>query len=480
VATLGFKKPEKDLPMSFDDVAIKVSNLSKIYEIYNAPSDRLKQFICSKLPYLGRSNGRKYSRSFEALTNISFEIKKGETVGIIGQNGAGKSTLLQIMCGTLSPSSGAVEISGRVAALLELGSGFNPEFTGRENVYLNAAVLGLSKEQVGSRFDDIVAFADIDAFIDQPVKTYSSGMYVRLAFAVIAHVDADILIIDEALAVGDIFFQQKCMRYLRGHQAKGGTVVFVSHDTSAVINLCDRAVFLQKNKAPVVGKTDEICRMYIKNLYADRSTGHDNKHEIILNTPAATGIGSDKKRERMDVAIFEGAAQTENIIRLGPFRPDAESFGNAGGKITDAWFEDAQESRLGAVHGGDQVVLSLNAVALKALRYAAFGIMIKDRLGQYIFTEGTDLAYRSNPISMEAGQSVLVKFSFLMPVLIQGDYSINIAFADGVGDEHIQHHWINDAIGLHSLKSRLVHGICGLQNLSMSIEVSTLNISESE
>lgn len=466
--------------MSSNDVAIKIVDLSKIYEIYDAPSDRLKQFIFSKLPQFGNGEGRKYSRNFEALNNISFEIKKGETVGIIGQNGAGKSTLLQIMCGTLSPSSGAVEINGRVAALLELGSGFNSEFTGRENVYLNAAVLGLSKEQIASRFDNIVAFADIDAFIDQPVKTYSSGMYVRLAFAVIAHVDADILIIDEALAVGDVFFQQKCMRYLRGHQEAGGTVVFVSHDTSAVINLCDRAVLLQKNKLPVVGKTDEICRMYIKNLYADRDLDFENKSEIDQKSSLAVNAAIVRKRERTDAAIFEGAAQTQNIIRLGLFRQDADSFGNGGGRITDAWFEDGKQSRLTSVHGGDQVTFSVNAVAHKAMRYVAFGIMIKDRLGQYIFAEGTDLAYRSNPISVEAGHSILVKFSFLMPILIQGDYSINIAFADGIGDEHIQHHWINDAIGLHSMKSRLVHGICGLQNLMMSIEISTSDMSESE
>jgi lipopolysaccharide transport system ATP-binding protein len=476
----GSKRPEKDLQMSFDDVAIKVSNLSKIYEIYDAPSDRLKQFIFSKVPHWGNGKKRKYSRNFEALNNISFEIKKGETVGIIGQNGAGKSTLLQIMCGTLSPSSGSVEINGRVAALLELGSGFNSEFTGRENVYLNAAVLGLSKEQIASRFGNIVAFADIDAFIDQPVKTYSSGMYVRLAFAVIAHVDADILIIDEALAVGDVFFQQKCMRYLRGHQEAGGTVVFVSHDTSAVINLCDRAVLLQKNKVPIVGPTDEICRMYIRNLYADRDLGFESESEIDQKSSTDANPAIGKKIERTNVAIFEGAAQTENIIRLGSFRQDADSFGNGGGRITDAWFEDDKQTRLSSARGGDQVTFSVNAVAFKAMRYAVFGIMIKDRLGQYIFTEGTDLAYRSAPISVEAGQSILVKFSFLMPVFIQGDYSINIAFADGIGDEHIQHHWINDAIGLHSLKSRLVHGICGLQNLSMSIEISTSNMAESE
>ena len=184
-------------------------------------------------------------KDFYALRDISFDVSRGETVGIIGRNGSGKSTLLQIIAGTLSPSEGQVSVRGRVAALLELGAGFNPDYTGRENAYLNAQLLGLSKSQVDERFEDIAAFADIGEFIDQPVKVYSSGMYVRLAFAVVAHVDADVLIIDEALAVGDAFFTQKCMRFLRSFMSRG-TVLFVSHDTGSVRNLCNRAIWLEK------------------------------------------------------------------------------------------------------------------------------------------------------------------------------------------------------------------------------------------
>ncbi len=201
--------------MSSDQVAIQISKLSKCYEIYDAPRDRLKQFI---LPVLQRKTGRspkRYFREFWALRDVSFDVMKGETIGVIGRNGCGKSTLLQMICGTLSPTEGSIRTQGRIAALLELGSGFNPEFTGRENVYLNAAVLGLTRSEIEARFDAITAFAEIGEFIEQPVKTYSSGMMVRLAFAVIAHVDADILIVDEALAVGDAFFTQKCMRFLR-------------------------------------------------------------------------------------------------------------------------------------------------------------------------------------------------------------------------------------------------------------------------
>ncbi len=236
--------------MSSENYAIRVKNISKYYEIYRTPQDRLKQFLLPTIRSALRRTPKKYYKEYWALKNISFDIKKGETIGIVGRNGAGKSTLLQIICGTLHPSEGYIEINGRIAALLELGSGFNPEFSGRENIFLNASVLGLSRSEIESRYDDIVAFSEIADFIDQPVKTYSSGMYVRLAFSVIAHVNADILVIDEALAVGDVFFQQKCMRFLRAHQAAGGTVIFVSHDTSAVVNLCERGVLLSKSAPP--------------------------------------------------------------------------------------------------------------------------------------------------------------------------------------------------------------------------------------
>ncbi|MDZ4098100.1 MAG: ABC transporter ATP-binding protein, partial [Methylophilaceae bacterium] len=192
------------------NIAIKVENLSKCYQIYDNPRDRLKQFVAPRLQRLTWQTPKQYFREFWALKDVSFEVKKGETVGIIGRNGSGKSTLLQMICGTLNPTSGSIQTSGRSAALLELGSGFNPEFTGRENVYMNAAVLGLTQDEIDKRYDDIVAFADIGEFINQPVKTYSSGMVVRLAFAVQSQIDPDILIVDEALSVGDAKFQAKC------------------------------------------------------------------------------------------------------------------------------------------------------------------------------------------------------------------------------------------------------------------------------
>lgn len=250
------------------DIAIKVENLSKCYQIYDNPRDRLKQFIFPRVQRLVGFKPRPYFREFWALRDVSLEIKRGETVGLIGRNGSGKSTLLQMICGTLNPTSGQVEASGRVAALLELGSGFNPEFTGRENVYMNAAVLGLTQDETDARFDDIASFADIGHFLDQPVKTYSSGMVVRLAFAVQAMIDPDILVVDEALAVGDEKFQRKCFARLEELKGKGTSILFVSHSAASVIELCERVVLLEGGVRILDGKPQDVVRTYQKLIYA--------------------------------------------------------------------------------------------------------------------------------------------------------------------------------------------------------------------
>ena len=231
------------------EIAIKVDNLSKCYQIYDAPQDRLKQMLVGKL----LRNTKPYYREFWALKDVSFEVKKGQTVGIIGRNGSGKSTLLQMICGTLNPTSGSVQTHGRIAALLELGAGFNPEFSGRENVYLNAEMLGLTIPEIDARFDDILAFADIGQFITQPVKTYSSGMFVRLAFAIAIHVDPNVLIVDEALSVGDIGFQNKCLIKIRELRSKGTTLLFVTHDIGTLQLICNHVIWLENGSVQSIG-----------------------------------------------------------------------------------------------------------------------------------------------------------------------------------------------------------------------------------
>jgi lipopolysaccharide transport system ATP-binding protein len=261
--------------MSSDDIAIRVHQLGKRYQVYDTPRDRLKQFVLPRLHRLAGAAPKHYFSEFWALDDVSFEVKKGETVGIIGRNGSGKSTLLQMICGTLSPTNGHVELNGRVAALLELGAGFNPEFTGRENIFMNGTLLGLSTQEIEARYDDIVAFADVGMFIDQPVKMYSSGMFVRVAFAIAASMDPSILIVDEALAVGDLAFQAKCMVRLRELMDAGTTVLFVSHDMSSVRNICSKVLWLKQGHAVAFGDPKEVVGAYVSemNLDINRITG---------------------------------------------------------------------------------------------------------------------------------------------------------------------------------------------------------------
>lgn len=274
--TVGFTTHEVDVKTlsvpveSTDNVAIKVENLTKSYHIYDKPHDSLKQALYPGIQRIFGRPQKRYYREFKALNDVSFEVMKGETVGIIGPNGAGKSTLLQLICGTLSPTSGSLHVNGRITALLELGSGFNPQFSGRENVYISCAILGLSQEEINARYDQIIEFADIGDFIDQPVKTYSSGMTVRLAFATQTALDPQILIVDEALAVGDMSFQIKCYARMNQLKESGTTILFVSHSTGTIQSFCDRAIYLRRGKQLAIGPANEITKQYEQDCLAEK------------------------------------------------------------------------------------------------------------------------------------------------------------------------------------------------------------------
>ena len=263
------------------EIAIKVENLSKCYQIYGQPHDRLKQSIYPRLQRLVGKQPKQYHREFWALKDISFEIKKGETVGIIGRNGSGKSTLLQMICGTVSPTAGIVQSRGRVAALLELGAGFNSEFTGRENVLLNAAILGFSREDMEERMVQVLDFSELGEFLDQPVKTYSTGMYARLAFSIAIHVDPEILIVDEALSVGDTRFVAKCMRRINDIKNQGTSILFVSHDVGSVRTLCERAVWLDKGRLVEQGHVFPVTGRYMEFMFKEEKTVENNLREKV-------------------------------------------------------------------------------------------------------------------------------------------------------------------------------------------------------
>ncbi|WP_431476288.1 ABC transporter ATP-binding protein [Massilia eburnea] len=445
------------------EIAIKVSNLSKCYQIYSQPHDRLKQSILPRMQKLLGAGSKQYFREFQALHDVSFEIKKGETVGIIGRNGSGKSTLLQMICGTLNPTSGTIETHGRIAALLELGSGFNPEFTGRENVFMYAAVLGLPRADTEARFAEIEAFADIGDFIEQPVKTYSSGMLVRLAFAVIAHVDADILVVDEALAVGDAFFTQKCMRFLRQFM-KTGTVLFVSHDTASVRSLCSDAIWIEKGHMLERGTPKEVCEHYLEAFYEaqqGKSTSTRIKASSVERVAAAA---QDQRRD------FINASNLRNDLELFDFNPDAPSFGKGEAQITAVRFLDAEKQPLAWIVGGENVTLRVEAQAHGLLDSPIIGFYIKDKTGQNLFGDNTWLDYMETPVACEDGQFLVADFDFQMPRLAAGQYSITVAIANGSQHNHVQHHWVHDAVSFKSESTSVAGGLIGIPMQSINLK----------
>jgi len=429
------------------DVAIRVSNLSKCYQIYDNPRDRLKQFIFPRLGQLLKTGARNYYREFWALREVSFEVRKGEVVGIIGCNGSGKSTLLQMICGTLAQTHGDVEVSGRVAALLELGSGFNPEFTGRENVYMNATVLGLRGDEIAARFDDIVAFAEIGDFLDQPVKTYSSGMFVRLAFAVIVNVSPDILIIDEALAVGDAKFQLKCYRKLEQLRDAGITILFVTHDMSTVKSFCTRALLLNGGRLLSDGLPKEVVMQYFDLMFPQDRTGQES-----------AGSGED------EVVAGEGHAGEGTIVKCPD--PSEKSFGIGGALLNSIRVQGLAAGMVAS--GGDRLVVTVDYRwdAHVLGEYAAesgfkenliVGVSLSDNKGTYIF--GCTTYDKDIYVDIAAG-SCSVSFNFVMPNLNDGKYFINSAFALGTQEAHVQLCWYDGVLDLNLQgRNRYVYGI---------------------
>jgi len=464
--------------MSSDDLTISAESLGKRYEIYAKPADRLRQML---LPRLGRIIGKPkkdYYDEFWALRGVSFSVHRGETVGIIGRNGSGKSTLLQMICGTLHPTEGSIRTGGRIAALLELGAGFNPEFTGEENIYLSGLLYGIAEKELRKRYDSILDFAEIGDFIHQPVKTYSSGMYVRLAFAVAAHVDADTLVIDEALSVGDVRFTQKCMRFLREFQ-KRGTLLFVSHDTSAVTNLCSRAVWFDSGRLLMDGSAREVVESYLAAQHAaDRAQIGEkvevrsikrttNAHELGQDLPASP-LPPDVTDPRQDLLNAQGTRNRVMTFDFDPENIDRE-FGAGAARIVNVRLLGERNGEQSLMQGGEAVELVIDAVANESVDAPIFGFHVKDRLGQQLFGDNTYLSYYDRPMSFTAGATMQARFRFRMPVLPSGDYSIDVALATGSQENHTQQHWLHDALVFKSSESTMRHGLVGIPMHSIKI-----------
>lgn len=443
------------------DISIKIEDLSKCYQIYAQPRDRLKQFVLPRLQSVTGSSIKKYYKEFWALKNVSFEVKRGETLGIVGRNGSGKSTLLQMICGTLNSTSGNIQTQGRIAALLELGAGFNPEFSGRENIYMNGAVLGLNKEEIDKRFDLITDFADIGEFIEQPVKTYSSGMYVRLAFAVIAHVDADILVIDEALAVGDAVFTQKCMRFLRKFKERG-TLIFVSHDMGSILNLCERAVWLHKGELRDSGASKDVAEAYLQ--YTLQEVYGQEAQLLGLDAADSASNGAEKiKKSAMSGEIdSEPFVQYGSQMRVVENLNEANGWKTGAGEITSVRMEHLTAKPSEIFQGGEMVRMVISAKINQEMARPILGFLVKDRLGQDLFGENTLPFTDLNPRPVVAGGNLVSEYVFRLPMLPNGQYAVMASLADGDLHSNVQHHWMHDALIINVSSSKVRWGLVGV------------------
>jgi len=394
------------------ELAIHVENLSKVYNLYDRPVDRLKEAL--------HPGGRSYHREFYALRDVSFDVPRGETVGIIGRNGSGKSTLLKILAGVLTPTAGQTAVHGRVSSLLELGAGFNPELSGLENVYLQGTLMGFSRPEMEARVPAILEFADIGAFIHQPVKHYSSGMFVRVAFACAINVDPDILIVDEALSVGDVRFQVKCNRKFSEFREMGKTILLVSHSGSDVVRLCSRAIWLDSGMVRRAGIAKRIVEEYSAWMVHD------------------TGI---QPAPRADAAPAPAEKGGDELV---PIPPNAFITGDGGAVIQAIGLFAEDHRRLALLSGPTRVRLVFQVTAMTRLENPYFGFQIVSAKGLQVMGSNTPVLNRTmSPI--DKGERVTVCFSFLFPEIENGSYLIAIGVADGTPETHIRHQLVADA-----------------------------------
>lgn len=405
---------------------ISLKNLSKKYPIYERPSQKFVELIT-----LGRMQCH---REFWALRDINLEVHSGTTLGVIGANGSGKSTLLQIVAGILRQTRGDCHVEGNVAALLELGAGFNPEFTGRENVYMNGAINGLTKRQMDKRFPDIVEFAEIGEFIEQPVKTYSSGMFVRLAFAVAIHVDPDILLVDEALAVGDLIFQHRCINRVRRMRSEGKTILFVTHDLQALTQFCDRAILLDGGEKVAEGSPETVSQRY-RSLIFDRER---------------------RRAGQGDSWISVDQDQELQMVRTIPYVHNR--FGDGKAEILGIILHTPEGRVVSEVHSGERLHLLVSVQFKDQVRYPIIGVTIRDRLGMEVTATNTSYEGLHLPPARE-GDTVTVGFFLTLPPLRPGSYSISPAVAQGNIWEHTIEDWVDNAYIFNIVDTGLIYGM---------------------
>jgi len=442
------------------DIAIRIAGLSKCYHVYERPSDRLKQSLMPRLCRILGNESRAYYREFWALKDVSAEIRKGETVGIVGRNGSGKSTLLQLICGTLTPTHGEVEVNGRIAALLELGSGFNPEFTGRENVYMNGTLLGLTKEEIDDRFDDIVEFADIGEFIDQPVKAYSSGMMVRLAFAVQAQTSPDVLIVDEALAVGDAKFQAKCFDRLNRLKLTGTSILLVTHSSEQIVMHCDHAILLDRGAVVDRGLPRHVVNRYMDLLFGKEKTSSRGE-------PEQWARGASSEHE-LALSLDKDQFSTRPGYNTHEYR-----WGDGAVSILDFHMATELGSFPAIVESGQDITLHVSMRFHADLVCPILGITIKTKEGITIYSANSETLDMVDFREIGKGGAAAIAKATFNCRLAQGDYFISLGLASKSGEEIVPHDRRYDAIHIQVAQSK---AFVGLADLDLNLELQSVSL----
>ncbi|ATA18599.1 lipopolysaccharide transport system ATP-binding protein [Gibbsiella quercinecans] len=462
--------------MSSNEYAIQINNVDKCYQVYESPARRLKQFIMPRIEQKLGKTPSVYHEDFWALKDVSFELPKGQTMGIVGRNGSGKSTLLQIIAGTLSPSSGSVNVNGRVAALLELGAGFNADFTGRENVYLNASLLGLSHEETEDKLDDILSFADIGHFIDSPVRAYSSGMLVRLAFAVQAQIDPEILIVDEALAVGDAKFQAKCFARLKKLKQDGTSILFVSHATEQIVTHCDRALLLDGGVVQAQGQPRDIVNRYLDILFGKKKTADSERDEI--NKQLEIAVAGEKQ-----LAVRESVAKNASAEKLPLFshlnglydkrpnyNPSEYRWGDRSAELVDFYLEQEGESYPSNISPKKEILFSFRVVFNNMIVRPIFGFAVKTKEGVTIYNTNSEWQSIDTLDAGMPGKDAVITVT-LPVMLFEGDYFVSVGIASSSTEgEIIPHDRRYDSI---HLAIGPVKTFTGLADLNARIKFET-------
>lgn len=393
---------------------IEINAVSKKYALYANPQDRLKEVFSL--------TGKSYHKDFYALRNISFDVHRGETVGIVGTNGSGKSTILKIITGVLEPTEGTVKVDGKISALLELGAGFNQEYTGRENIYLNGRMMGLKKSEIAAREAEIIEFADIGDFIDQPVKMYSSGMFARLAFAVAINVEPDILIVDEALSVGDLFFQNKCFRKFDELKEKGVTILFVSHDISSVRQMCSRVIWIEKGKQIIFDESNKVCDMYMD--HKRKNMNDFREKDIVSRTEKIQPKEESQKIIFPQICHVGSAIESEDV------------------KLLSAFITDEKKRQVESITVEQSYTVHIVARANRELKNVIFGCVMENQKGLPLY-DFNNFIDAGRTIEMQAGDIYETQFRFVLPRIMKGNYVMAAAIADGTQENHRMLTWLH-------------------------------------